>query len=265
MVDRITPGTTDEDREELRQRFGIDDGWPVVCEPFTQWVLEDRFSLGRPPLEDAGVQIVEDVEPYELMKLRLLNASHQALAYFGYLAGYRLVHEAAQDPLFQRFLLGYMEEEATPTLRPVPGIDLAEYRENLIARFSNPAIRDTLARLAFDGSERIPKWLLPVIRENLAAGGEIRRSAAVVASWARYCEGADEQGQPIEVVDRRRDRLMANARRQREDPLAFLADRELFGDLADDERFTSHYVAALTSLHARGARATLEALVDDAR
>jgi mannitol 2-dehydrogenase len=265
MVDRITPGTTDEDREELRQRFGIDDGWPVVCEPFTQWVLEDRFSLGRPPLEDAGVQVVEDVEPYELMKLRLLNASHQALAYFGYLAGYRLVHEAAQDPLFQRFLLGYMEEEATPTLRPVPGIDLAEYRENLIARFSNPAIRDTLARLAFDGSERIPKWLLPVIRENLAAGGEIRRSAAVVASWARYCEGADEQGQSIEVVDRRRDRLMANARRQREDPLAFLADRELFGDLADDERFTSHYVAALTSLHARGARATLEALVDDAR
>jgi mannitol 2-dehydrogenase len=263
MVDRITPATTDEDREELRQRFGIDDGWPVVCEPFTQWVLEDRFSLGRPPLEDAGVQVVEDVEPYELMKLRLLNASHQALAYFGYLAGYRLVHEAAQDPLFQRFLLGYMEEEATPTLRPVPGIDLREYQENLIARFSNPAIRDTLVRLAFDGSERIPKWLLPVIRENLATGGEIRRSAAVVASWARYCEGVDEEGQPIEVMDRARDRLMANAGRQREDPLAFLADRELFGDLVDDERFTSHYRAALDSLHARGARATLETLVDD--
>jgi mannitol 2-dehydrogenase len=265
MVDRITPATTDEDREEVRQRFGIDDGWPVVCEPFTQWVLEDRFSLGRPPLEDAGVQVVEDVEPYELMKLRLLNASHQALAYFGYLAGYRLVHEAAQDPLFQRFLLGYMEEEATPTLRPVPGIDLGEYRENLVARFSNPAIRDTLARLAFDGSERIPKWLLPVIRENLATEGEIRRSAAVVASWARYCEGVDEEGRPIEIADRRKDSLMANARRQREDPLAFLADRDLFGDLVDDERFTSPYLAALASLHARGARATLEALVDDAR
>jgi mannitol 2-dehydrogenase len=265
MVDRITPATTDEDREEVRQRFGIDDGWPVVCEPFTQWVLEDRFSLGRPPLEDAGVQLVEDVEPYELMKLRLLNASHQALAYFGYLAGYRLVHEAAQDPLFQRFLLGYMEEEATPTLRPVPGIDLGEYRENLVVRFSNPAIRDTLARLAFDGSERIPKWLLPVIRENLASDGEIRRSAAVVASWARYCEGSDEEGRPIEIADRRRDSLMANARRQRDDPLAFLADRDLFGDLVDDERFTSPYLAALASLHARGARATLEALVDDAQ
>jgi mannitol 2-dehydrogenase len=263
MVDRITPATTDEDRAEVGRRFGIDDKWPVVCEPFTQWVLEDEFSLGRPPLEDAGVQVVEDVEPYELMKLRLLNASHQALAYFGYLAGYRLVHEASQDPLFQRFLLGYMEKEATPTLRPVPGIDLGEYRANLIVRFSNPAIRDTLARLAFDGSERIPKWLLPVISQNVAGGGEIRRSAAVVASWARYCEGTDEQGRPIEVIDRRRDRLMANARRQREDPLAFVADREVFGDLADDERFTSTYRAALASLHERGARATLEALVEE--
>jgi mannitol 2-dehydrogenase len=262
MVDRITPVTTDEDRAEVARRFGVEDRWPVVCEPFTQWVLEDRFSLGRPPLEDAGVQLVEDVEPYELMKLRLLNASHQALCYFAYLAGYRLVHEAAQDPLFQRFLLGYMKEEATPTLRPVPGIDLGEYRQNLIARFSNPGVRDTVARLCADSSERIPKWLVPVIRENLATGGEVRRSAAVVASWARYAEGVDEQGRPIEVVDRRRDSLMARARRQPDDPLAFLADRELFGDLIDDERFTSHYRAALDSLHERGARATLLAVTD---
>jgi mannitol 2-dehydrogenase len=204
------------------------------------------------------------VEPYELMKLGLLNASHQALAYLGYLAGYRLVHDAAQDPLFRRFLLGYMEEEATPTLRPVPGIDLDDYRQSLIARFSNPAVRDTLARLAFDGSERLPKWLLPVVRVNLASGGKVRRSAAVVAGWARYAEGVDEAGQPIEVVDRRRDSLMARARRQREDPLAFIADRELFGDLVDDERFTAPYLAALASLHERGARATLEAVVDDA-
>jgi mannitol 2-dehydrogenase len=264
MVDRITPATTDDDRAEVARRFGVDDRWPVVCEPFTQWVLEDRFSLGRPPLEEAGVQLVADVEPYERMKLGLLNASHQALAYLGHLAGYRLVHDAAQDPLFQRFLLGYMVEEATPTLRPVPGIDLAEYRHDLIARFSNPAIRDTLARLAFDGSERLPKWLLPVVRVNLATGGEVRRSAAVVAAWARYAEGEDEEGHPIEVVDRRRDSLMARARRQREDPLAFIADRELFGDLVDDERFVAHYRAALTSLHERGARATLEDLVDDA-
>jgi len=263
MVDRITPATTDEDRAEVARRFGVEDRWPVVCEPFTQWVLEDRFSLGRPPLEDAGVQLVDDVEPYELMKLRLLNASHQALAYLGYLAGHRLVHDAAQDPLFRGFLLGYMEEEATPTLAPVPGIDVGDYRQDLIARFSNPAVRDTLARLAFDGSERLPKWLLPVIRHNLASGGEVRRSAAVVAGWARYAEGVDEEGHPIEVVDRRRDSLMANARRQREDPLAFIADRDLFGDLVDDERFTSHYLATLASLHEHGARATLVALVDE--
>jgi len=261
MVDRITPATTDEDRAEVARRFGVEDGWPVVCEPFTQWVLEDRSSLGRPPLEDAGVQVVADVDPYERMKLRLLNASHQGLAYLGRLAGYRLVHDAAQDPLFREFLFGYMEEEATPTLLPVPGIDLDAYRRELLERFANPAVRDTLARLAFDGSERLPKWLLPVVRDNLAAGGEVRRSAAIVAAWARYCEAVDEQGEPIEVDDSRRDRLTARALRQREDPLAFLADRDLFGDLADDERFTAPYLEALASLHEHGARATLEALV----
>jgi len=260
MVDRITPVTTDEDKTEIRRRFGIDDQWPVVCEPFTQWVLEDDFSNGRPPWEDAGVQLVSDVEPYELMKLRLLNASHQALCYFGYLAGYRLVHEVCQDALFQNFLLAYMDEEATPTLPSVPGIDLRDYKQNLIARFSNPNVRDTVARLCAESSDRIPKWLLPVIRNNLATGGEIKRSAAVVASWARYAEGIDAQGQPIEVVDRLKDTLMANARRQRENPLAFIADRELFGDLIDDERFTSHYQASLASLHEHGARTTLEKL-----
>ncbi|WP_448638612.1 mannitol dehydrogenase family protein [Geodermatophilus sp. URMC 63] len=264
MVDRITPATTDDDRAEVARRFGIEDRWPVVCEPFTQWVLEDRFALGRPPLEDAGVQIVEDVEPYERMKLRLLNSGHQALAYLGSLVGYRLVHEAAQDPLFRRLLLDYMVEEATPTLLPVPGIDLDAYRHELIERFANPAIRDTLARLAFDGSERLPKWLLPVVRDNLAAGGEVRRSAAVVAGWARYSEGVDDEGRPLEINDRRKDRLAASARRQREEPLAFLADRELFGDLVDDERFTTSYLATLASLHERGARATLEELVGTA-
>jgi mannitol 2-dehydrogenase len=260
MVDRITPVTTDEDRAEIARRFGVQDRWPVVCEPFTQWVLEDRFGLGRPPLEDVGVQLVDDVEPYELMKLRLLNASHQGLCYFGYLAGYRLVHEVCQDPLFANFLLAYMDREATPTLEPVPGIDLDEYKPNLIARFSNPYVRDTVARLCAESSDRIPKWLLPVIRHNLAHGGEINRSAAVVASWARYAEGVDEQGHPIEVVDRLADRLIATARRQREAPLAFLADRELFGDLVDDERFTTVYRQHLDSLHEHGARATLEKL-----
>jgi mannitol 2-dehydrogenase len=265
MVDRITPQTTDEDRAEVRERFGIDDRWPVVCEPFTQWVLEDTFSLGRPPYEDAGVQVVEDVEPYELMKLRLLNASHQALCYFAYLAGYRLVHDAAQDPLFRAFLRGYMDEEATPTLAPVPGVDLDEYKQTLIERFSNPEVRDTIARLCAESSDRIPKWLLPVVRAQLDAGGPIEHSAAVVASWARYAEGVDEQGEPIEVVDRLSDSLTAIARRRREEPDAFIANRELFGDLVDDRRFADAYRSALRSLHERGARATLESIVKGER
>jgi mannitol 2-dehydrogenase len=261
MVDRITPVTTDADRAEVRERFGIEDRWPVVCEPYTQWVLEDSFTAGRPPYEQVGVQVVDHVEPYELMKLRLLNGSHQAMAYFAYLCGYRLVHEAAQDPLFQAFLLGYMDFEATPTLAPVPGVDLQGYKYTLLERFSNPQVRDTVARLCAESSDRIPKWVLPVIREQLANGGEIRRSAAVVASWARYAEGTDEEGQPIEVVDRLRDTLMRAARRQRTDPDAFIANRDVFGDLADQKPFVAAYRAALASLYQHGARATLESLV----
>lgn len=262
MVDRITPVTTDDDREQVRKQFGVDDGWPVVCEPFTQWVLEENFGpLGRPAFEDAGVQVVADVEPYELMKLRLLNASHQALCYFGYLSGYRLVHDVAQDPLFAKFLLAYMEREATPTLEPVPGIDLRDYQHQLIERFSNAQVRDTVARLCAESSDRIPKWLLPVIRRNLSTGGDILLATAVVASWARYAEGVDEQGQPIEVVDRLRDELTAAARQQAHDPLAFIRNRDLFGDLVDDERFVSAYTSVLSSLHHKGARATLEDLV----
>ena len=259
MVDRITPVTTEVDRAMLAEQFGVDDGWPVVCEPFTQWALEEAFSHGRPPLEDVGVQVVNDVEPYELMKLRLLNASHQAMCYLGYLSGYRYAHEACSDPSFTRFLLGYMDHEATPSLAPVPGVDLDRYKQELIKRFANHEIRDTLARLCAESSDRIPKWLLPVVRHQLATGGEFRRSALVVASWARYAEGVDESGEPVDVVDRRRDQVMARARQQRQDPLAFISDRDLFGDLVDSEPFTAEYLAALDSLHRVGARATLEA------
>lgn len=260
MVDRITPVTTDEDRAQISERFGVEDAWPVVCEPFTQWVLEDKFTVGRPPFEDVGVQVVPDVVPYELMKLRLLNASHQALCYFGYLAGYRLVHEVAQDPLFANFLLDYMNREATPTLAPVPGIDLDAYKLKLIERFSNAAVRDTVARLCARSSERIPSWLVPVIRENLAAGRDVRLSAAVVASWARYAEGVDEQGEPIKIDDQLADTVQRLAAQQRDDSLAFVKNRELFGDLATEQGFTEPYLNALNSLHTKGSRATLEAL-----
>jgi mannitol 2-dehydrogenase len=260
MVDRITPATTDADRRDVRERFGIEDRWPVVCEPFTQWVLEDAFSAGRPPYDEVGVQVVSDVEPYELMKLRLLNASHQALAYFGHLLGHEYVHEAARDPLLQRFVRAYMDEEATPTLPPVPGVDLDDYKRTLIERFSNEGVRDTIARLAAESSDRIPKWLVPVIRRRLETGGDLHRAAAVVASWARYAQGTDEQGRPIEVVDRLRDEVCELARRAREDPAVFIANRDLFGDLAESERFASAYRDALTSLYERGTRETLASL-----
>ena len=259
MVDRITPVTTDEDRAQLAEEFGVQDDWPVVCEPFTQWALEERFPTGRPAFDEVGVQLVPDVTPYELMKLRLLNASHQALCYLGYLAGYRYAHEVCSDPLFTGFLLGYMDDEATPTLEPVPGVDLDAYKHQLIERFANPEIKDTLARLCAESSDRIPKWLVPVVRDELARGGPVRRSALVVASWARYAEGVDEDGNPIHIVDRRKEAVMRRAAQQSEDRLAFLRDPDLFGDLVGDERFTKEYVAALDSLHSHGARATLEA------
>ncbi|MGP9617621.1 mannitol dehydrogenase family protein [Arthrobacter sp. AOP36-A1-22] len=263
MVDRITPVTTEADRAAIAAEYGVQDAWPVVCEDFIQWVLEDSFPTGRPDWGSVGVQLVDDVEPYELMKLRLLNCSHQGIAYLGYLAGYRFAHEACSDPLLVEFLLAYMEREATPTLQPVPGIDLDAYRHELIERFANEQVQDTLARLAAESSDRIPTWLVPVIRANLSDGGAVRLSAAIVASWARYARGVDEAGQPIEVVDRLRDRVLAAAAAQDQDPLAFLRDRELFGDLADQEEFTRPYLEALAILDDGGALALLRTLRAD--
>jgi mannitol 2-dehydrogenase len=261
MVDRITPATTLEMAAEVRRDFGVNDRWPVVAEPFTAWVLEDDFADGRPPLEQAGVLLVDDVAPYELMKLRLLNAGHQCLAYFAHLCGFEFVHEAARDPLFAEFLLAYFESEAIPTLPPVPGINLHEFSRTLIERFSNPGVRDTVARLCAYSSDRIPKWLLPVICDNLASDGSVRVAAAVVASWARYAEGTNEWGQPYEVVDQLADSLIPIARSQHENPTAFIEIAAVFGDLAHQPRFVQAYNWALDSLHRKGARATLEALL----
>lgn len=268
MVDRITPVTADADRENVLTDTGRLDAWPVVAEPFFQWVLEDRFvpgpdgAPGRPDFEKAGVQLVEDVEPYELMKLRLLNASHQALCYPGRLAGLEYAHEVCSDPLYVAYLMAYMELEATPTLREVPGVDLEDYRRTLIERFANPEIRDTLARLCAEASDRIPKWLVPVIRENLEAGRPVELCATIVASWARYAQGADEAGRPFEIVDPRRDAVLRAAARQAEDPLAFLRSAELFGDLAQRPAFTEPYLRALRTFRTRGARAALEEVLE---
>jgi mannitol 2-dehydrogenase len=207
------------------------------------------------------VLVVDDVRPYELMKLRLLNAGHQCLAYFAHLCGYTFVHEAASDPLFAEFLLGYFESEAIPTLPPVPGIDLHGFSRTLIERFANPAVRDTVARLCAYSSDRIPKWLFPVICDNLANDGPVRLAAAAVASWARYAEGVDEWGTPYEVLDQLADSLIPIARSQHENPTAFVEITAVFSDLAHQPRFVEAYCWALDSLHSKGARATLEALV----
>lgn len=254
MVDRITPVTADEDREIARERFGLEDAWPVPAESFIQWVLEDTFPQGRPPLEEVGVQMVYNVLPYELMKLRLLNASHQVIGYFSFLRGHEYVHEAMADPLIHDIVAQFQELEAQPTLQPVPGVDLAEYRATLLSRFSNPGIRDTIARQCLQTSTTIPNFLLPIIRDQLVAGGDIRRGAATVAAWAEYAA----EGGEWTIVDRRRDTV--HARAIDPNPYVFIEDVELFGDLATNEQFREAFAAARALIREHGIDTALKEL-----
>lgn len=259
MVDRITPATTPADIEAVERLTGLRDAWPVSSEAFAQWVIEDRFPAGRPDLERVGVQFVDDVSPYEKMKLRLLNATHQAMSYVGLLEGFAFVHEVVDDADFSAFLAGYMREEAEPTLDAVPGIDLAAYRAELLARFSNRAIQDTLARQVVDGSDRIPKFLAPVIRDRLAAGGSVARCALVLAAWqACLAIGAQDPRKRLITSDTRLDVLEAAALADEDQPGAFLALVPTLG--IDDPRLTSAYVAARISLAERGPRGAVRTL-----
>ncbi|WP_336352584.1 mannitol dehydrogenase family protein [Pseudomonas atacamensis] len=203
MVDRITPMTSTAHRLQLADKHGVDDAWPVVCEPFVQWVLEDKFVNGRPAWEKVGVQFTDDVSPYEEMKIKLLNGSHLALTYLGFLKGYRFVHETMNDPLFVRYMRAYMDLDVTPQLAPVPGIDLSEYKDTLVARFSNQAIADQLERVCSDGSSKFPKFTVPTINRLIADGRETKRAALVVAAWALYLKGVDENGDTYSIPDPR--------------------------------------------------------------
>ena len=260
MVDRITPSTTDDDREALRANFAVNDAWPVPAEPFTQWIVEDRFPAGRPPLEQVGVQFVDDVRPFELMKLRLLNASHQAIAYFGAPLGYVLVDEAMADEAIRRYLMDYMVREAAPTLGDLPGIDLDTYMATLIERFSNPHMRDTLVRLATDGSNRMATFTMPAIRENLVQDRPVTRGAAMVAAWAHYWEligrGAISDAEiPDDVLADEMTRAALNER-----PEAFIEIESIFGDIANDLRFVEPYLEARRLLRQSGVHGLLAAL-----
>ena len=261
MVDRITPATTDENRAMVETSFGITDAWPVVTEPFRQWVIEDRFPLGRPAWEEVGAQLVEEVLPYEKMKIRLLNAGHQAIAYVGMLMGYALVNEAMEDPLIRKFARKMMDDEVTPILPPVPGVDLEAYKGSLIERFSNRSIKDTLARLGTDGSARIPKFVLPSIAEAVSKGGRISCLSFTVASWLWYLQGKDDAGKAMPMSDAMLATLRAAPGFGGDDPRGLLAIHELFGDLSASAAFTDQVVRSYGNLRTRGARETLVSLV----
>jgi mannitol 2-dehydrogenase len=263
MVDRITPATTDEHRLLVREKFGIDDAWPVVTEPFKQWVIEDHFPNGRPAWEQGGAQMTSDVVPYEKMKIRLLNASHQALCYIGMLLGYEYVHEAIADGDIRKLVQTLMDVEVTPLLPEVPGIDLEEYKRTVIERFANPAIKDQLLRIGAEGSVRIPKFVLPSILEQLARGGPIKMLSLTVASWFRYLAGSDDFGRAMPIIDPLADKLQLHLRRGGVDPSALLGIGELFGDvLPRSEVFHSQVSHALQSLYEKGARATLATYIE---
>ncbi len=262
MVDRIVPATSDEDRRRIREKLGVADAWPVVTEPFTQWVIEDNFPLGRPAWERVGAEFVADVEPYEHMKLRLLNGSHSTLAYLGYLAEYETVADTMADPAFERLITGLMNEEVTPTLHMPEGADLAAYKRALIERFKNPALRHRTWQIAMDGSQKLPQRLLGTVRDRLGENASIQRLALGVAAWMRYVTGSDEKGAPMDVRDPMAARLREAADRAGGSPerLAqeLLALREIFGeDLPHDERFTDPVTAALQRLYAEGAKRTV--------
>jgi fructuronate reductase len=258
MVDRITPATTDADREAIAGRLGLEDAAPVVTEPFSQWVIEDRFPQGRPDWSIAGAAFVTDVAPYETMKLRLLNGSHSTLAYLGYLAGYETVSDTMKDTSYRRLAERVMDDAAT-TLKMPPGADVAAYRRALIARFENPALRHRTWQICMDGSQKLPQRLLGSIRDRRAAGAPIDRLVMGVAGWMRYVTGSDEQGRPIDVRDPLAGRLRAIADAAGLDATrlapALLGVREIFGDeLGEDSRFREAVTDALGRIIARGAK-----------
>jgi len=257
MVDRITPATTDHQRDRLRQQFGVEDNWPVFCEPFRQWVMEDRFPAGRPQLERTGVTFVEDVAPFELMKIRILNGGHAAIAYPAALMDIHFVHEAMQSDLIPAFLDRLESEEIIPTVGKVPGVDLAGYYRLVAKRFANPRIGDTIRRLCLDGSNRQPKFVVPTIAHRLREGRDVSGLALASALWCRYCFGTTDSGAVTEPNDPAWARLQKTAQAAKADPMVWLGLGDVYGEVAAAPAFREAFAGWLASLWKDGARQTL--------
>jgi fructuronate reductase/mannitol 2-dehydrogenase len=256
MVDRITPETTPEERERIVRSLGVDDRWPVITEPFSQWVVEDNFCNDRPPLDEVGVQFVADVAPYELTKKRLLNASHCALGYLGYLAGYRTTAEVMADPAYAAYVSALIDE-VVPLLPRVDGMELGAYKKSLLERLANPEMSDQLSRLCRRGSTKVPSYLLPSITETRAAGRPAPMLTLAVAGWFRYLQGHDYAGEPIDIEGPRSEEFVELARQEGADPRPLLTVRQVFGDLADDASFVRDLHVASEALRA-GPRETIQ-------
>lgn len=254
MVDRITPVTTESLRATLVVSFGLNDGWPVVCEPFYQWIIEDVYAMGRPEWENVGGQLVEDVTPYEKMKIRLLNGGHTLVGLAGYLLGYQYIHESVVDPTIASLLRKYMDDEVMPTLDDVPGVNLDEYKETLLERFRNPFIKDEVTRIISGSSAKFPKFILPVILDQLKDCRSVRISAFVTACWYQYLKLNLAVRENIQ--DEMATVLLKNITQaeQMQDPLLFLDNVEVFGDIKEHRAFTESYLSHLTVLNSIGMR-----------
>ena len=241
MVDRIAPATGPRERELIQSTFGVADQAPVFCEDYLQWVLEDKFVAGRPALESVGVQFVDDVAPYETMKIRILNGGHALIAYAAALLDIEFGSEAIAHPWVGAFMAKVEREEILPVVPAVPGVELPSYLTLIQTRFANPKIGDTVRRLCFDGSNRQPKFIVPTIRDQIAAGGSLNGLALACALWCRYCYGQTDSGVTIEANDPSWPHLKAMAAQARENPGLWLGMREVYGDLGDDQRFSERF------------------------
>jgi fructuronate reductase len=258
MVDRIVPATTAEDRATIAAALGCEDAWPVVGEGFSQWVIEDHFPTGRPPWELGGATFTADVAPFELMKLRMLNGAHSALAYLGYLAGHETVADAANDAVFAAYLQG-LWAEIMPTVPAPHGVDLPEHAARLLARFRNRALRHRTWQIAMDGSQKLPPRLLATLRARLAAERPIPHLALAIAGWIRYARGIGEDGAPIDVRDPLAGPLRSALETAGEEPSrlvsAALGFEAIFGrDLPGSPALRAALEDALARLRGLGAR-----------